>query len=227
LAFVGNNYFMSAYNAVNNYDLWGFDANGALDCYSYVSAVIRWRFITNRRWPLNQWNHVVFAADILNADANERVKLWVNGVRINAADCSTYTMPTLGNNGYMNNAGATIQQYIGIYGSTPYANMRIADHIVVDGTVLHPGYFGEFNARGLWVPKDVKISDYGVGGWRLNFATQGSISSLMTVANTGERPGDSRRPIANQWRMQAFADNDTSIASRVDVPSFGGEFTAN
>lgn len=227
LTFVSNNYFMGAYNAAGNYDEFGFTVTGNLDLYSYVSSAFRFRIVTTQAWPLNQWNHVVFAYDVSNADANERIKLWVNGVRITSF--STNTVPSQNNNGYMNNAGATIYQYIGIYGSTPYANMRIAEHIMLDNQAVGPETFGEFNNRGKWVPKEITLpaSAFGFGGWRLNFAKPGTITSLMTTAHTGESPGDGRRLIANQWQMQAYNSNDTSIASTVDIPSYGGQFTAN
>ena len=170
LAFVGNNYFMAAYNTVANYDTIGFTATGAVAAYAFVSAVYRWSLLT---------------ADINNAAITDRIRLWVNGER--QTNFAVQTQPTLGNNGYMNNPGYS--NYIGIYGSTPFADMRIADHVMLDDVILGPEVFGEY-IGGRWVAKRFDITKYarGPASFHLNFASGDNMTSTLTNLSTGRAP---------------------------------------
>ena len=185
LTFVNNNYFMAAYNTAANYDNIGFTATGAVQAYAFVSAVYRWRLDTVKTWPLNQWHNVHLTADINNAAITDRIRLWVNGERQTAF--TTNTQPTLGNNGYMNNPG--FLNYIGIYGSTPYADMRIADHVMLDDVILGPEVFGEY-IGGRWVAKRFDITKYtrGPASFHLNFANRDTVTSTLTNLSTGRAP---------------------------------------
>jgi hypothetical protein len=185
LSFVANNFFMAAYNSANNYDNIGFQNNGTIQAYALVSSIFRWRLDTVKAWPLNQWHNVHLTADINNAAITDRVRLWVNGER--QTNFTTQTQPTLGNNGYMNNPGQL--NYIGIFGSTPYADMRIADHIMLDDVILGPEVFGEYVGR-RWVAKRFDITKYrrGPASFHLNFANRNTMTSAMVNLSTGRLP---------------------------------------
>ena len=202
LAFVGNNFFMAAYNTAANYDNIGFTATGAVSAYALVSAVYRWRLETVKTWPLNQWHNVHLTADINNAGITDRVRLWVNGERQTAF--TNNTQPTLGNNGYMNNPG--YNNYIGIYGSTPYADMRIADHVMLDDVILGPEVFGEY-IGGRWVAKRFDITKYarGPASFHLNFAKRDTVTSAVANLSTG------RAPVLGSWSVAGVWNPTTDI----------------
>ncbi len=217
LAFASNNYFMAAYNAAGNYDNIGFLLNGGIQAYAYVASVFRWRLDTVQTWPLNQWHNVHLTADISNAAISDRVRLWVNGERQTAF--TTNTQPTVNNNGYMNNPGQT--QYIGIYGSTPYADMRVADHILLDDVILGPEWFGEY-IGGLWAPKrfDITKITRGPNSHHLNFAAvsadNDTVNPLINLSN------GARAAAATDWR--ALGGTWVMTQDRAfDRPRFGGQ----
>jgi len=212
LSFVGNNYFMAAYNSTGNYDNIGFTATGTIDAYAYVSSVFRWRILTNKAWPLNQWHNVHLTADINNAAITDRVRLWVNGER--QTNLSVNTQPTLGNNGYMNNPGQT--NYIGLYGLAPFADIRIADHIMLDDVVLGPEVFGEY-VGGRWVAKRFDITKYrrGPASFHLNFANRDNVTSAMVNLSTGQAPATG---VTTDWRV--FGTWNPTTDMLLDRPRF-------
>lgn len=205
LSLVANNYFMAAYSAAGNYDNIGFTNTGAIDAYAYVSSAFRWRLLTVKTWPLNQWHNVHLTADISNAGITDRVRLWVNGERQTAF--TTNTQPSVNNNGYMNNPG--ILNYIGIYGSTPYADMRIADHVMLDDVILGPEAFGEY-IGGRWVAKKFDITKYarGPASFHLNFASGDTMTSTMTNLSTGRAPITGS---TTDWRVYGVWNPTTDI----------------
>lgn len=205
LSFVNNNFFMAAYNSVGNYDNIGFLPTGAIQAYAYVSAIFRWRLDTVKTWPLNQWHNIHLTADISNAGITDRVRLWVNGER--QTNFAVQTQPTVNNNGYMNNPGQL--NYIGIYGSTPYADMRIADHVMLDDVILGPEEFGEY-VGGPWVAKRFDITKYarGPASFHLNFATRDDMTSTMTNLSTGRPPATGS---TTDWRVFGVWNPTTDI----------------
>lgn len=213
LSFVGNNYFMAAYNSTGNYDNIGFTTTGAIDAYAFVASVFRWRIVTNKTWALNQWHNVHLTADINNAAITDRIRLWVNGER--QTSLSTNTQPTLANNGYMNNAGQP--NYIGIWASTPWADMRIADHVMLDDVILGPEEFGEY-VGGRWVAKRFDITKYrrGPASFHLNFANRDNVTSAMVNLSTGRPPGTG---VTTDWRMLGTWNPTTDLL--LDRPRFG------
>lgn len=216
LSFVSNNYFMAAYNSASNYDNIGFLLNGGIQAYALVSGVFRWRLDTVKTWPLNQWHNVHLTADINNATITDRVRLWVNGERQTAF--TTNTQPTLGNNGYMNNPG--ILNYIGIYGSTPYADMRIADHVMLDDVILGPEEFGEY-VGGRWVAKRFDITRYvnrGPASFHLNFAVRDNVTSTMINLSTNRAPITGS---TTDWRV--FGTWNTAVDITSDRPRYSDD----
>ena len=213
LSFVGNNYFMAAYSTTGNYDNIGFTATGTIDAYAFVSSAFRWRILTNKAWPLNQWHNVHLTADINNAAITDRVRLWVNGER--QTNLNVNTQPTLGNNGYMNNP--TFANYIGIYGLTPYADMRVADHVMLDDVILGPEEFGEY-VGGRWVAKRFDITKYrrGPASFHLNFANRDTMTSAMVNLSTGRLPVGA---VSTDWNISGVWNPTTDLL--LDRPRFG------
>ena len=214
LAFVNNNYFMAAYNSAGNYDNIGFLPTGAIQAYCLTVSVFRWRLDTIKTWPLNQWHNVHLTADINNAAIPDRIRLWVNGERQTAF--TTNTQPTTDIIGIMNKPGEL--NYMGIYGSTPYADMRIADHVMLDNVVLDPENFGELIA-GVWMPKKFDITKYvrGPASHHLNFAAADDVTSVMINLSTGRAPILSS---TTDWRVFGAWNNAVDITR--DRPNFGG-----
>lgn len=215
LSAVDNNFFMAAYSTPGNYDNIGFTAAGAVQAYALVSSVYRWRLDTVKTWPRNQWHNVHLTADINNAAITDRIRLWVNGER--QTNFAVQTQPTLGNNGYMNNPGYT--NYIGIFGLTPWGDMRIADHIMLDDVILGPEDFGEY-VGGRWVAKRFDITKYtrGPASFHLNFAARDTVTSTMINLSTGRAPITGS---ATDWRVFGVWNPTTDIL--LDRPRYSDD----
>ena len=122
------------------------------------------------------WYHVVAQYDTTQATASERVKLYVNGVRLTAFDgASTY--PTLNVDGRFNQA--SVEMAIGRLGTYNgnYFNGYITEVNFIDGQALTPSSFGETDAiTGRWKAK-AYTGAYGTNGFYLPFSDNSGVTA--------------------------------------------------
>jgi len=107
--------------------------------------------ITTQRFrDPSAWMHIVLRADISNSTENDRIDIFINGVKVD--DYLTQTQPATtvdtGINGdQIHNIGREAA------GTTSYCDLQLADVHFVDGTALDHTSFGEEDATtGQWVP---------------------------------------------------------------------------
>ena len=125
------------------------------------------------------WYHIVAVLDTTNAIANNRVRLYVNGIE--QTSFSTRINPALNYNGYINNTNTVAIGRQGSYATGEYFTGYLADVHFIDGQALTPSSFTETNATtGQLVPK-AYTGTYGTNGFRLNF----SDNSAATAATLG------------------------------------------
>jgi hypothetical protein len=111
------------------------------------------------------WYHLMFVLDTTQATANDRVKLYKNGVQVTSF--SSIANPTQNADvSYLNNTGT---HYIGYSPALPstYGNGYLSDINFIDGQALDASSFGQFT-NGYWEAKDYAGS-YGTNGFHLTF----------------------------------------------------------
>jgi hypothetical protein len=138
--------------------------SGATDVYLVSSPLFR---------DSSSWMHLAVVHDSTDATAADRVKLYVNGVRI--TDFSTETTAALNLDSYINSTDA---HFIGAQSAAALVNYAglMALPILVDGAALDATSFGELDADGYWNPIAF-VGDYNVLG---STPTVSSASALWT-----------------------------------------------
>ena len=109
--------------------------------------------------------HFVLTVDTTNAVSNERVKMYINGIRETTFTNETY--PSLNQEFRINN---TDKHSIGRFEfSSPsgYFDGYMAEIHLLDGYAYDPSFFGEFNDSGIWIPKEYTGS-YGTNGFKID-----------------------------------------------------------
>ena len=215
-ALSGSNFFnlFEAYAGASDTDSFGirFTPNDILQIWGYNSS---WRETTAVYRDASAWYHIVVAVDTTQATANDRIKLYVNGVQVTAF--SVTNNPTLNSDTGVDSTGT---HYIGRagYSATWYFSGYQTDVYLIDGQALTPSSFGETNAQtGVWSPKAYSGS-YGTNGFYLNF----SDNSNTTAATLGkDYSGNGNNWTPNNFSVTAGAGND----SLVDSPTSYGTDT--
>jgi hypothetical protein len=166
----------------NNHLFFEFQANDTLRIASNTAASTVIQLITTQffRDP-SQWYNIVFVFDLLNSTQADRVRLFVNGVRVTAF--STNTLPANITTITTVNASG-IQHYIGRYAasSTFYFGGYIADVNLVDGLALTPSSFTATDANtGQLVPAQY-TGAFGINGFYL------PLSSAALAVDLGQNP---------------------------------------
>lgn len=140
------------------------------------------------------WYHIVAICDTTNATGDDRLQLWVNGVR--QTDFDEDTDPTLNADHAVNN---TIAHGIGAYPTnTNHSDAYMAEVNFVDGQALTVGDFGELK-NGVWIPKSYE-GTYGTNGFYLDFADSGDIGNDVSGNN-------------NDWTVNNLAATDVVLDS--------------
>ena len=117
------------------------------------------------------WYHFVVAVDTTQATANNRVRMYVNGVETAYSD---QTMPAQNSDTMINSA-----QYHQISGrpSTQYLNGYLAEINLIDGQQLTPSSFGETDQdTNIWIPK-AYTGSFGTNGFYLQFKNSASLGT--------------------------------------------------
>ena len=163
------------------------------------------------------WYHVVVAVDTTNATANNRVRLYINGVEVTAFD--TRNNPTQNTDFGVNN---TIVHYLG---TSQYSGTRaeffdgyMTEVNLIDGQALTPSSFGETDAIiGAWKPKQY-TGTYGTNGFYLKFNSYATAAALGTDSS-----GNSNTWTVNNLSVTA----GTTYDSMLDVPTLTNAAAAN
>ena len=122
------------------------------------------------------WYHIVFTADTTHPVDEERIRMYVNGVRVTAFD-GTPSYPSQndtlvwGDATYSHVIGATGDDSAGSLNSqTPryHYDGYMAELVYLDGTATTCNSFAELNSSGLWIPKSVSGLTFGTNGFHID-----------------------------------------------------------
>lgn len=139
---------------------------------------------------INDWNHVVVSFDSTVAISTNRIKYWINGIRVPTevggattisqnyrSKINTKNLHIIG--GQLNLSPLYISAKSETY-VTDELDASLADIHFIDGQSLEASNFGQFNSFGIWTPKLYDSSDrnnpYGSNGFKLNFSDTSSTS---------------------------------------------------
>jgi hypothetical protein len=187
-----------------------FNANNKIEINLRNSATNYFLITTPVYRDPSAWYHFVVTLDTNNGTAADRLRAYVNGVRVEQYDMSTYQSISAGYEPLINSAAL---HYIG---GPDYFNGYMAEVNFVDGQALTPSSFGETDPQtGIWVPKRY-TGTYGTNGFRLPFTNNTSTTALGFDAS-----GNGNNWTPNNFSVTAGSGND----SLLDVPSLYGTDT--
>jgi len=202
-------YLFSAFTAQSDAGFLGIRFEQNDNSFQITGWDNTWRNTTQAFRDVSAWYHVVVVLDTTQATADNRVRLYVNGVEV--------TNFTLKNNPSQNaDLGVNGNWAHTISSNTSPINQFFNGYMTevnfIDGQALTPSSFGEYNAdTGVWQPKRYAGS-YGTNGFYLNFSN----NSNTTAATLGaDYSGNGNNWTPNNFSVSAGAGND----SLVDVPT--------
>jgi hypothetical protein len=207
-----------------------FDANNNIRWWQYAPSTYQFQKITTAVFrDVSAWYHLVFYYDTTLATAEDRLQIWVNGVRQTAF--STNTNPSQNLVTYYKTGqlypyiGAENRNnaYLGGTGLDGY----MTEVNFIDGQALTPSSFGETDANtGVWKPK-AYTGTYGTNGFFLKFAD----NSNTTAATLGkDSSGNGNNWTPNNFSVTAGAGNDSLVDTPTNYGSdtgVGGEVRGN
>ena len=176
----------------------------------------RYRLITNQLFrDASAWYHVLYVADTTNSTSGDRLRMYVNGVRVTSF--STETQPT---QNYSGGIGQNTAHEIGsLDGSSGFIDGYIAEFNYLDGVaVSNPTSFGETKS-GVWIPKDTSGLTFGTNGFRLEFKNSSDIGNDTSGQDNDWSPNNliaadvvSDSPTNNFATMNPVDENTFSTA---------------
>ena len=120
------------------------------------------------------WMHLVLAVDTTQATQFDRIKVYINGVKLESSEYTTSPAATL-NYDYSVNAASSDHRLGGItYG---YSSCYLADVHLIDGQQLEASDFAEYDANNVWQPKAYS-GTYGTNGFHLDFSDNTSTTTI-------------------------------------------------
>ena len=156
----------------DNYTSFFFDGNG----YFNIGLWLIYARTSNAQFrDPSAWYHLVVSADLDNADNNLKFRAYINGDEL--------TWSSTSNNPSTTGINGSGEQRIGTdtNGTSNPSDINLAEVHFVDGQVLAPTAFAEYDANNNWNPKDCKDDlTYGTNGFYLNFSDNSSTSALGT-----------------------------------------------
>ena len=154
------------------------------------------------------WYHIVAVYDSTNATSADRLRLYVNGDRIDSFSSTSYPSENL-----EGNTNTTDVHRIGRYAAgneQAYLDGYLAEVNFLDGiAVSNADDFGQYDDNNVWQPKQYS-GNYGTNGFRLSFADNTSTTTISEDSS-----GNNNDWTANNISVTAGSGND----SLIDTPS--------
>ena len=183
-------YLFSRYASVNSADNISIDGTGNITYEESAGGSIYFYKRTNASLSVGTYHHLLFVWDTAQTVADDRLQIWIDGVR--QTSFSTATNPPQNAGCYFNNAA---RHSIGILdynlSSSPF-NGDIIEFYFVDGQALVASDFGQTSGA-YWIPKDYTGS-FGVTGFHLDVADNTSLTTMGLDASGN----------GNNWSMFNF-----------------------
>ena len=219
------NFFGMANGSAQPYLEVRFNSSGELNLYEYNGGY-SYRLTTTRKFrDTNAWYHLVFAMDTTLATADDRFKVYVNGVQ--ETTFTNRTNPSLNfdtvlNNGYIQTFGAAFTGSASL--SATFDGSMSHVHFI-DGTAYDASAFGEYDANGVWKIKTSASVTYGNNGCFIlkdgNSVTDQSgngnnFTASGTLTNTEDNPSNvfaTMNPLDNYYPASTFSQGNTTIAT--------------
>tara|TARA_R100000406_G_scaffold75101_1_gene55506 strand:+ start:629 stop:2011 length:1383 start_codon:yes stop_codon:yes gene_type:complete len=197
---------------------FGIDSNDRLDLSTWSVNVLT----TNRRLrDISAWYHVVVQVDSTNSTADDRVKMWINGVQ--ETNFSTRNNPSSSQAFSVNDAASTHTVGAGNQGSgrNQYFNGYISHFVLVDGSVVAPTAFGEADSTtGQWKFKSPSGITFGTNGVHLKFENSAALGADSSgQSNTYTANGNLKQ--SNSTPTNTYCNVMTNSGGRV----FGGNLS--
>ena len=144
------------------------------------------------------WYHIVVVWDSDNSAATNRIRFWVNGVRITSLRVSAFP----GSAGVDSLTNSTVLHTVGAKANvSQYFDGFLAETVLINGSALEPTAFAEYDPTGtFWVPKSptvIKALTFGDTGFYLDNSTNAqtdasgegnNFTNNNTVLNSSHTP---------------------------------------
>ena len=161
----------------NNESTFYFSSSDQLNISSTVGGATKCDIKANRLFrDTNAWYHVVVQKNTTLATANDRVKIWVNGVE--ETDVTRSTTQVQNEEDFFLKSTATHE--IGRRPSNNDQNFSgyFTHFCVVQGSVVAPTSFGETDSTsGIWKFKAPSGISFGTNGFHLKFENSGALGT--------------------------------------------------
>jgi hypothetical protein len=144
--------------------------------YYYNSGVVWQKSFTQVLRDPSAYYHLCVTFDTTNGTAGDRVILYLNGSRVTAF--GTSTNPTASANQPFNVSGGSM--YVGKDpAAAGYWDGYVSQVCWIDGAALTPSSFGETDAYGNWIPKDLTAlsASKGTNGCLLAFTNSAALGT--------------------------------------------------
>ena len=218
-------YLWTNYANSTNWSAIGLNNSDQLYFYAESSGSAVANLKTNKLFrDTSAWYHIVVALDSTDGTADDRIKIYVNGVQ--ETSFAQRTNPS--SSGDLG-ISETVPMEIGRYGAgSAYFNGSMANIEFVDGTALTPAYFGSTDSNtGIWTSQATStISDYGTNGYKLKMDTTTPGADTSGKSNTFTASGTPTltqgspsnnwctwTPLAKYNRSATFANGNTTVNS--------------
>ena len=169
------------------------------------------------------WYHLVCVWDSGNAEAGDRMRIYVNGIEETAFNSDTN--PSLNLDSFLNSTSYANE--IGAAVSTEYFSGAMAHTHFCDGQAYAASDFGEFDSTsGIWVAKTAPSVTYGENGFFLKYASgasgtdssgegnnmtvSGNLTNLKDSPDNNFATGNS---IDNYWPASTFSNGNNTIVT--------------
>ena len=160
------------------------------------------------------WYHLVVAVDTTDGTADDRIKIYVNGVQ--ETSFVTNNAKTQNEDTGINSA---VVHEIGDGGN--HFDGYMAEVNFVDGSQLTPSSFGE-TKNDIWIPKNTSGLTFGTNGFRLEFKQTGTGTASSTTIGADTSGNDNHWTSTNLVASDVVPDSPTNNFATLNVLDTGG-----
>ena len=162
--------------------------------------------ITRKKFrDLGAWYNIVLAINTADSTADDRVKIYVNGVQETDFSGGTNTNPS--SSYAVSFFRSSVDNFIGANNTSSFFDGYLAEINFIDGQALTPSSFGETDSTtGQWIPIDTSGLTFGNNGFRMKFADNSGTSATTLGKDSS---GNSNNFTPSNFSVSAGSGNDS------------------